>query len=465
MTSGLSRGGALLALLCLGGCASTGPDEVDRYVEERIRRHGIPGASLVVLRGGEVAKAEGYGFADLEGRAPATEFTRYEIGSLTKQFTAVALLMLAEEGRLRLDDPLTRHLPELPEAWAEVTLRQMLHHTSGILNYTELPNLMPRFLNESLSETEVLAAFSDLPLEFQPGETWSYSNTAYYLLGVVIERASGGSYWEFLSERIFRPLGMASTGSTDPRAAAAERAFGYGPPDEGPARRPFLTSDAAFSAGAIASTVGDMARWDAALRSGKLLERESFEEMWAAARVSGGTPAPFRYGLGWFLDTWHGRRIVHHSGGTPGFSSVHYRFLDDGLAVILLTNRGDVMLDPIAIEIAGMYEPGLSRQPEALGARPETTSRLRGVLERLFDGEHEDGCFTPAMNAFLGTATGRGLWRWIASHGAFGSFVYADEERVEDGLILRYRADLGGNSYPFSFLVLEDDRIAQVYWW
>jgi CubicO group peptidase (beta-lactamase class C family) len=321
-------------LIGFGPPISAEADKIDDYVSAQMRKLHIPGLSLAIVREGRIVKAQGYGFANLELKAHATTETAYEIGSNTKQFTAAAIMMLVEEGKVHLENAITKYFPEAPEAWHGITVRHLLSHTSGIQNHVAIPHWLDVFRTNLAFETapscdELLEMFFKLPLEFRPGETWAYDNTGYYLLGIIIEKASGKPYWQFLDERIFKPLGMTATRSTDPRPIVPDRASGYEWKNDRFENRPILLPAIAFSAGSLLSTVEDMAKWDAALSSGKLLKKSGLDQMWTSSMTNDGADAPFNYGFGWFIDSYHSHRLVQHSGGTPGFSSVIYRFLDD----------------------------------------------------------------------------------------------------------------------------------------
>lgn len=308
--------------------------------------------------------------------------------------------------------------------------------------------------------------FDKLVLEFQPGETWSYSNSGYLLLGNIIERVTGKSYWQNLEERIFKPLGMNASRSSQPSAAIAQRVRGYEWRDGRFESRPALHENA-YAAGSIVSTPRDMARWMIALFERRLLGAASSSQMWTPLRAAGGAAPPFNYGFGWFADTYHGRRVVSHSGGTPGFSSVVQLFEKDRMAVIVLTNHADRVIDPLAIDIAGFYVPALARPRRTpRDPDPATTARLKRALQGWFGAKPELPFFTPAMQLFLRAPTGgSGLGPWIASDGALRSFAFGEEERAGDQRILRYKAKLGNVTRWFSFVLEADGRIAQINWW
>ena len=379
-------------------------------------------------------------------------------------------MMLVEEDKVHLGEPLTKYFPEAPQAWRGITIQHLLSHTSGIQNHVAVPHWLDVFRTNLTFETtpprdELLKMFFKLPLEFQPGETWAYDNTGYYLLGIVIEKASGKPYWQFLDERIFKPLGMVSTHSTDPQPIVPNRASGYEWKNNHFENRPVLLPAIAFSAGSILSTVEDIAKWDAALYTEKLLKRSSLDQIWTAAVTKDGAEPPFAYGFGWFIETYHGHYLVQHSGGTPGFSSAIYRFVDDKLTIIILTNHGDRIVDQLAIDLAGICLPALKRPDTNPDPDPKTTAMLKDLVSELLKGKYQVDSFTPAMRIFLGTATGKAFWKWFADHGELGSFVFSDREDRGAGQVLRCKVSLGGNSYWLSAVMTKDRKIAQIYWW
>jgi D-alanyl-D-alanine carboxypeptidase len=467
----IGRHAVVVALFIGFGAPISGKsDKIDDYIIAQMERLHIPGVSVAIVRDGRIVKAQGYGFANLELKAPATKETVYEIGSNAKQFTAAAIMMLVEQGKVHLDDPITKYFPEAPQAWRGITIRRLLTHTGGIQNHVAVPHWLDVFRTNLALETapprdELLKMFFKLPLEFQPGETWAYDNTGYYLLGIVIEKASGKSYWRFLDEHIFKPLGMIATRNTDPQPIVPNRASGYEWKNGHFENRPVLLPAIAFSAGSLLSTVEDMAKWDAELYTKKLLKKSSLDQMWTAAVTIDGEAAPFNYGFGWFVDSYHGHRFVQHSGGTPGFSSVIYRFIDDKLTVIILTNHSDRIVDQLAIDLAGISLPALKRPDANPDSDPKTTAILQDILSGLLKEKYEPAFFTPAMRIFLGTATGKAFWKWFAEHGALGQLIFTDREDRRDGQVLRYKVSLGGNWYWFSVRMAKDGKVAQIYWW
>lgn len=456
--------GAALLVFCVLGFARA--DDVDNYIGAQMRQLHIPGLSIAVVRDGRIAKSRGYGLANVELNAPITEDTVFEIGSITKQFTATAIMMLVEQGKVGLDDKITEYLSGVPKTWGAITIRNLLTHSSGIQEYLTVPDLFSDTARPGLSHDDIAKIFfKRLQLEFQPGETWAYSNSGYLLLGNIIEKASGKTYWEFLDERIFKPLGMNATRSSEPRAIIPNRASGYEWHKNRLENRTALTENA-YAAGSIVSTVRDMAKWDAALYTEKLLKKSSLDQMWTPYKADGGATAPMNYGFGWEVNTYHRHRVISHSGGTPGFSSIIYRFVADGLTVIVLTNHADKVIDHLAIDIAGIYVSALAR-PKGAGIEPDAkiSQMLKKALLDLFDGKPDTALFTPAMQLFLRTAVSKGLWQWVASDGEVKSFIFSEREDRGGASILRYRAVLGNATRWFSFTVTPDGKIAQIYWW
>ena len=344
--------GALVALALLG-CAGPVPRAqaavrrdaapelpADRAAADVVQRwmttHHLPGVALAVVREGRVVFARGYGYADLSRRTPVQPDTRFQIMSVTKSFTAVAALMLVEEGRLKLDAPVARYLPDLPAAWRPVTIRQLLGHTSGIPGIASFdrPPCDPGRAQADYRPGDVLREVACLPLAFAPGERWAYGDTGYYLLGRVIAALTGDTYEAFLRARMFAPLGMADT-RLQRRPPLPDVARGYrweaGRHEPVPPLDPMVDE----ANGALVSTVHDLARWDAALDAGRLLTAAVRDTMWTPVPVRTGA-AP--YGLGFGLTPFAGRRRLGHTGGGPGGATAFSKFPDDRLTVILLAN-------------------------------------------------------------------------------------------------------------------------------
>jgi D-alanyl-D-alanine carboxypeptidase len=324
-------------------------DKVDKYVRAQMQEHMIPGVALKIVRDGKVVKTGVYGLANVELNVPVKPETVFEIGSITKQFTAAGILMLAQEGKLSVDDKISKYLKDTPESWRDVTIRHLLTHTSGIKSYTGLDGFQ---VWRHLTQAQFIKAIGKEPMQFQPGESWVYCNTGFNLLGNIIENVSGHDYWEFMGQRIFQPLEMRLTTNRLFSLVIPNRAAGYEQTNH-----VWLNRDTdltqVFAAGAIASTVGDLVKWNASLDGDRLLTAASKEQMWTPVRLNNGTTR--KYGFGWNVDTVERHRNIGHGGSTSGFSASIQRFPDDKLAVIILTNTDEQIATTLAKKLATFY--------------------------------------------------------------------------------------------------------------
>lgn len=330
-------------------------DKVDDFIQVEMKRHQIPGLSLAVLKNGKILKAKGYGLANIEWSVPATPETVYQLASITKCFTATAVMQLVEDGKLTLNDRISAHLPDLPKAWSEVTVWHLLTHSSGITSYTQFAAIADN-PEKHFNPAEMIALVADLPLEFRPGERYNYSNTGYYLLGVLIEKRSGQGYGPFLEERIFKPAGMADTRVNDFSDIIPRRAAGYVLREGRIRNGVFVNPSQPYAAGALVTSASDLAKWDAALYTDKIVKQSTLQQMWTTADLG---PLS-NYGLGWGIRERQGRRWVQHNGGIIGFSTHMRRYLDRGLTIIVLANLSGraIYAEEIAEALVPFYLTG-----------------------------------------------------------------------------------------------------------
>ncbi len=331
-------------------------DAVDDYIKLKQQRAHIPSVSIAVIQDGKVIKKKSYGLANVEQAAKASPATLYQLASVTKQFTATAIMLLVEDRKLRLDDTITSLLPDLPTAWSGVTVRHLLNHTSGIKSYTNVATFRQTF-RKDYTHKEILELVVKEPLEFAPGEKWNYNNTGYFLLGMLIEKVSGKSYNAFLTERIFQPLGMTQTRVNELKIILPNRAQGYIWSGNTLQNGEYLSPTQPFAAGALVSTINDMVKWDAALSGESLLKKPVLEQMWTPSHLNSGEAVT--YGFGWGVTTTNGHRLISHNGGIPGFGTDISRFVDDKLTVIVLTNSDNANPSVLAQGIAQRYLPTL----------------------------------------------------------------------------------------------------------
>jgi len=342
---------SLSLVLASSGLAQSSPaPRVDALIHEEMARQHIPGVAVGVVRNGEVVMAKGYGFANLELGAKVTPETVFKIASVSKQFIAAAVMLLVQDGKLGLDDPLAGFFEDAPNGWRRITLRHLLSHTSGFER--ELPGW--DYL-KTYSEAEIEAMARQGKIEFAPRERYQYSNTAYFLLGLVVSKVSGKPWADFMRKRVFEPLGMNATRATTWRDLVPNRASGYDWSGSG------WTNDRALlsvrTSGAFLSSVTDLARWEAALVTNRVLTAASLRQMGAATRLAGGGSHP--YGLGWNLEEYRGRRAMGHGGALLGFRSHYLRLLDDGLTVIVLANSSSANAGLLAQRLAAVWRPDL----------------------------------------------------------------------------------------------------------
>jgi D-alanyl-D-alanine carboxypeptidase len=324
---------------CAGSLASPAPalpapaiQSIDRFIAEEMESRHIPGLALAIVVDGRIRYAKGYGLADRERGEPVRADTPFLVASITKMFTATATMLLVQDGKLRLEAPIGEYLGDLPVPWRAVTPRQLLNHTAGLSSFTahETAPCGSRPEESEYTQRDVIAEVACLPLDFEPGSDWSYSDTGYFVLGLLIEKISGLAYEEYLRRSIFKPLGMASTRML---GAGDGRATGYSWDGNQLQRGPGLSPVVEGPSGGLISTVGDLAKLDGALARGDLLPPSVLAAMWRPVEV--GTA---RYGLGFGLRPVGGRRQVGHTGGGPAAATSFARFLDDGFTVIVLTN-------------------------------------------------------------------------------------------------------------------------------
>jgi CubicO group peptidase (beta-lactamase class C family) len=302
---------ALCLMLVASGAAQSRdsnqelPAKVDDYVNGLVKANQFSG-SILVARDGKVLVSKGYAMANLEYEAPNTPQTRFRLGSITKQFTATAIMMLEERGKLNVQDSVCKYVTDCPATWQAVTIRHLLSHTSGIPNFTSFPDYI-KTMTQPTTMDSLIARFKDKPLDFQPGEQWRYSNSGYVLLGHIIEKLSGKSYEAFLQENIFDPLKMTNTGYDSPARIIKNRAAGYETKGEAMVNASYLDMTIPHAAGALYSTVEDLYLWDQALYTEKLISKKSFDAMF--------TPVKNDYGYGWGIGKQYGLTRIAHGGG------------------------------------------------------------------------------------------------------------------------------------------------------
>jgi CubicO group peptidase (beta-lactamase class C family) len=326
-----------------------GPTELTRMeqtrMEQIIESHQDFMGTVLVARGSDVLLSKGYGSANLEWAIPNAPSVKFRLGSITKQFTAVCILLLEERGKLNINDPVKKYLPDAPAAWDKITIFHLLTHTSGIPSFTGFPDYQATQAAATTPE-QLVARFRDKPLEFQPGGKWNYSNSGYALLGYLLEKISGQSYADFLEQNIFKPLAMNDSGYDSNSAIILHRASGYVLGPHGPLNAGFVHMSIPFSAGALYSTTEDLLRWAQGLFGGKVLSPASLQKMI--------TPFKNDYALGIASQTESGRQKISHGGGIDGFNTFLAYYPADKLTVVVLGNLNGNAPDDIAAKLAAI---------------------------------------------------------------------------------------------------------------
>jgi CubicO group peptidase (beta-lactamase class C family) len=331
----------------LGATAVSGAElarEIDDFFNQRISADG-PGAVVLAVKDGRVVLRRGYGLANMELGVPLKPEMVFRIGSITKQFTSAGIMMLLEEGRISLNDEITKFLPDYPTGGNKITIHSLLNHTSGIKSYDDIQDFYATIRND-FKPAEFVGVFKNEPLDFKPGEQFKYNNSGYFLLGVIIEKVSGKAYEEFIDERIFKPLGMKSSYYGSHSCIIPNRATGYQATKNGYINADYISMSQFYAGGALLSTADDLWTWTKALHSGKVVSPKSFKRMTTATKYAGGQTQKYGYGL--WLNTLFGEQSVEHGGGINGFIT-HVLYLPEkNIFVTVLTNAIVIVDAPFA---------------------------------------------------------------------------------------------------------------------
>ena len=342
----MMRSSRLAGLVMLAGLSSASAQRstitrdafrprADSLVYTYLAESRAPSAAFAVIRGNDTLAYGAYGLADVDARRAPTATTIYEIGSITKQFTSAAIMKLVEQGRVKLDDDLSKYVPQFPLQGKKVSIRELLNHTSGIHSYTSSPGWAKTW-NDELSPDAILKFDTADTFDFAPGSAYRYNNTGYVLLGMVIEKASGQKYAKYLDAQFFKPLGLKQTSYCPSKTSDPTFALGYSKGPNGTVRAQFLDLSHPFSAGALCSTVGDFVKWQRALDGGKVVSRASYALMSSADTLNNGRK--INYGFGLVPGMFNGHQTISHTGGINGFATAATYVPDDSLSIVVFTN-------------------------------------------------------------------------------------------------------------------------------
>ncbi len=406
---------------------------VDEFVKREMERQKVPGISLAVIKDGKPLIVKGYGYANLEHQVPVKPETIFQSGSIGKQFTAFAVMLMVEEGKIGLDDKIGKHLGEVPASWEGVTVRHLLTHTGGFTDYP------PKFdYRRDYTEDDLLKIIKETPLAFAPGEKWQYSNFGYVTLGIIVRKVSGKFYGDLLTERVFKPLGMTTARVISEEDIIPHRAAGYElrngelKNQEWVAPKLNTTAD-----GALYLSLLDMIRWEEALAGGKLLSKQAYDSMWTPVKLSSGKD--HSYGFGWMLRTVNGQRVIEHGGAWQGFKSMIARYPDNKLTIIAFGNSANLNPSRLANGIAEVIDPKLKPKP-IVDPAPKTTAELREVIEAALKGNVDETRFTPRIRRSLVDPNDR-LIAHLKTIGPIRTFELLERTDMGAGVLYRYRVE------------------------
>jgi D-alanyl-D-alanine carboxypeptidase len=447
----------LLASETIGAQSSSGSDpalarKVDSISNEVLRATGVPSATVAVVRHGQLAYANAYGCAKLNPCVNATPDLRYAIGSISKQFTATAVLLLQQEGKLSLDDPISKFIPGLTRG-NEVTIREILSHTSGYQDFWPQYYVMPMMLTATTPQA-IANRWAKQPLDFDPGSRWQYSNTNYTLAGMVVEKASGMPFFQFVRTRILNPLGLTSASDFDvnPRAATVTGyiRYGLGPlrpaPDAGPGWM--------WAAGELAMTASDLAKWDISIIRHSLLRPESYRALTNDVHLNNG--AGTGYGLGVDVSMQGGRFMIEHSGEVSGFTAENIVFPEDSAAIVVLTNQDAA---PASGAIAQQIAQSLFATEDALAA--SRTAQARGIFDGLQRGTIDRSLFTSNANAYFSDQALKDFQSSLGPLGTPTSFVQTRKSE-RGGMVYRsYRVTFPNQTLRVWTYEMPDGKLEQ----
>lgn len=452
----------LVSAPCSAQQAGATAVRIDRIVKQQMAENKIPGVSLAILRNGKMLLLKSYGLANVEHQVPVKPETIFQSGSMGKQFTAAAVMILIQENKLSLDDKLSKYFPDAPPAWKDITVWHLLTHTSGLGDYPAEIDL-----RRDYTEDEYFASFKKAPLDFEPGSSWNYSNIGYATLGFLIRKVTGKYYGDFLQERIFKPLDMTTARIISEADIVPNRAAGYRLV-KGELKNQEWVSPATNSTadGSLYFSILDLAKWDAALYTDSPLTQSSREKIWTPAKLTGG--AGKDYGFGWHLADVHGRRLVFHGGAWQGFKTFIIRFLDTKLTIIFLANSWETRDFKFARRLAAGFYPefALPDVKSIPDTEPKITSLVRRALMGVVTAKIDEQLFTPEGRAVLLGSGGKQMQQRLNAFSLPVAIIHSSElvERKNENNLRVYRYLLTdiGSSLSCTIKLTPDDKVTSI---
>ncbi len=438
---------------------------IDRYVAAEMTREKTPGVAVGIYNRGRILLAKGYGLANVELNVPVKPETIFQSGSVGKQFTAAGILFLVEEGKLSLDDSITKFFPDAPESWKTVRIKNLLSHTSGLAEYESSERTGPAgpfYLRLDFTEDELVKKMYALPIEFQPGEKWDYRNTNYVLLGVIIHKLTGKFYADFLHDRIFAPLGMNSTRLISEADIIPNRSAGYELAGDSLKNQSWVSPTFNSTAdGALYFNVLDLAKWDAALYDTSLLKQSSLDAWWTVFPLTDGKSNRAHYGFAWEITQMNGHKLIEHSGSWQGFMTHIARYVDDGITVVALANCAAADPTQIAHVVAGLANPALDppKHTAIEDRQPDLAARMRALIGEIVAGKDVKSQLSSELAAlvdqYAATFTAQVKPVWPPDSVSLLKRNIADGESVSE-----FRATKAGESRVITFGVAKDGKVS-----
>jgi len=380
---------------------------IDHYADAEMKREHVVGIAVGIYSRGQILLAKGYGQANIELNVPVKAETIFQSGSVGKQFTSAAIMMLVEEGKIGLDDSIVKYFPNAPPSWQAIRVKNLLSHTSGLSEYEtdeRAGPMGPFYIRLDFTEDELVNKVEALPIEFKPGDKWDYRNTNYMLLGVIIHKVTGSFYADYLQQRVFTPLGMSSTRLISEADIIPNRSSGYETKGDKIQNQSWVSPTFNSTAdGALYFNVLDLAKWDAALYGTKLLKQSSLDQTWTVFSLNDGKPNSANYGFGWEITSVNGHKQIDHGGAWQGFRCHILRYPDDSVSVVVLANSDSASPQQFAHVIAGIVNPALEL-PILVAIedkQPELARRLGALLDQIAAGKDVRDQLSPKLAALF----------------------------------------------------------------
>lgn len=448
-----------LATLCIAVPATASPDtdtfrkQLDTFVETQMREQKVPGVAIAVLRKGEIVVAKGYGRATLEHDVSVTTDTIFQSGSVGKMFTAAAVMAEVERGTMKLDEPIVRYLPDAPASWRPITIRHLLTHTSGIAEFGANFDYKRDYADDELVKTAY-----QLPLEFEPGARWNYSNTGYLLLGILVQKASGQSYLDILDKKVFKPLGMKTARGISDADIVPHRASGYQLVNDVLKNQDWVSPTMNATAdGSLYFSLNDMIAWSRGVEQGAVLSSASWKQIYTPVRLNSGKPFP--YGFGWGVAEAGGHPRYQHGGAWQGFRTFYSRYLGDDLAVILLTNSANTKLETFMNGIAGLWDPALVAPGVRPAPEPEIDRRVSALLEKARTGTLSQQDIPIGRAGFVEVAN-QYFAPMLKKLGTLTKLELTDRSELGDDMSYTYAATYGARTVTVKFALAPGDQVS-----